>query len=67
MVVYLNNILVFLDTYKQHVEYIQKVIKALQARNLPLKLGKYEFHKQLVVFLGYIISNKSLGPNLKKV
>ncbi len=45
MVVYLDNILVFLDIYKQYVEYIQKVIKALQAKDLPLKLGKYEFHK----------------------
>ena len=32
-----------------------------------MKLSKYEFHKHSIGFLGYIVSNKGIGPNLNKV
>ncbi len=67
VVAYLDDILVFSDTYEQHVEHVRKVMKALQAKDLPLKLGKCEFHKHEVAFLGYRISNKGLGPDPAKV
>ena len=46
---------------------MRKVMKALQAKDLPLKLSKYEFHKKEVAFLGYIISKEGLKPDPKKV
>ena len=32
-----------------------------------MKLSKYEFHKHSIGFLGYIVSNKGIRPNLSKV
>ena len=67
MVAYLDDILIFLDTYEQHVDHVRKVMKALQAKDLPLKLSKCEFHKKEVAFLGYIISKEGLKLDPKKV
>ena len=32
-----------------------------------MKLSKYKFHKHSIGFLGYIVSDKGIGPNLSKV
>ena len=42
-------------------------MKKLQEKGLPLKLGKCEFHKYEIVFLGYLISDKGLAPDPAKV
>jgi Reverse transcriptase (RNA-dependent DNA polymerase) len=44
-IVYLDNILIYLETLEQHIKYITKILKALQARRLLMKLEKCEFHK----------------------
>ena len=67
VVAYLDDILIFSDTYEQHIDHVRKVMKALQAKDLPLKLSKCEFHKKEVAFLSYIISKEGLKPNPKKV
>jgi transposase InsO family protein len=67
VVAYLDDILIYSDTLEQHIDHVRKVMKALQARDLPLKLSKCEFHKQRVAFLGYIISKQGLEPDPKKI
>ncbi len=42
--VYLNNILVFLDTLEEHKEYIHKVLNALQEAKLLVKPEKSHFY-----------------------
>ena len=32
-----------------------------------MKLSKYKFHKHSIGFLGYIVSDKGIGPNPSKV
>ena len=39
----------------------------MKEKDLPIKLSKCEFHKHSISFLGYIISEKGLSPDLKKV
>ena len=46
---------------------MRKVMKALQVKDLPLKLSKCEFHKKEVAFLGYIILKEGLKLDPKKV
>ncbi len=48
IIVYLNNILVYLKTKKEHVQYIKKVLQILKEVNLRIKSKKSEFYVQSV-------------------
>ena len=39
----------------------------LKEKALPVKLSKCEFHKHIISFLGYIVSENGLGPDPAKV
>ena len=57
----------YLETFEEHVKYIGKVLRKLEQVGLYLKLLKYDFHRKRVRFLGFIISNKGLEIDPKKV
>jgi len=42
---YLNDILIYLENEKEHVEHVKKVLAKLRANSLLLKLEKCEFYK----------------------
>ncbi len=44
VIAYLNDIMIYSKTLKEHVSYIFKVLKCLNIKNLHLKSKKYEFH-----------------------
>ena len=67
IIAYLNNILVFFKTIKEHVNYIEKVLEQLNKRNLQLKSEKCEFHKKDVDFLEFVIGRKEIRMNSVKI
>jgi hypothetical protein len=67
IVVYLDDILVYSKTYKEHIQYIRLILTALRNANLCIKVEKTEFHKQEVKFLGYIVSREGLKIDSKKI
>ena len=67
IVVYLDDILVFSKTMKEHVEHNKKVLQKLREAKVTLKLKKYKFHVQEVGFLGYVISYKGFSMKEEKV
>jgi len=44
VITYLNNIMIYLNILKKYMNYIFKVLKCLDKRNLHFKLKKCEFH-----------------------
>ncbi len=46
IIVYLNNILVYLKMKKEHVQHVKKVLQTLKKVNLHIKSEKSEFHVQ---------------------
>ena len=44
IVVYLDNILIFLENRNKYIEYVKEVLQELQKANIRLKLKKYKFH-----------------------
>jgi hypothetical protein len=56
-VVYLDDILIFSRTPKEHVMHVQTVFKKLQEHGFSLKLSKCEFFKSSVQYLGHVISS----------
>jgi len=45
VMVYLDDIFVFSQTYEEHVQHIEWILIKLKEANLKLKLEKYEFAK----------------------
>ena len=64
---YLNNIIIFSKTYKEHIQHITKVLKRLEEKALPLKLSKCEFYKSIVKFLGLVISENQISIDFNKI
>ena len=67
VIAYLDDILVFSKTREEHIKHIRWVIERLRERELKLKLEKYKFFKHEVLFLGSIVSDYSVRPDLAKV
>ena len=58
--IYLNNILIYLNDMFKHHQYIKKVLKYLCKTSFYTKVKKYEFHSELVKYLEYILSLSNL-------
>ena len=55
VIIYLNNIFIYLFILKQHVKHINKILKYLNKRDLRIKSKRYVFHREKIDFLKYIV------------
>jgi len=67
VIVYLNDIMIYLNILKEHVNYVFKVLECLNKKNLHLKLKKCEFHQKEVDFLEFVVKRYKIRINLKKL
>lgn len=59
--VYLDDVIVFSNTFEEHVENLREVLIALQTAGLSLKLKKCTFFSKTVDYLGHVISPGKLA------
>ena len=67
VIAYLDDILIFLKTMKQHIIDVQNTLTCLAKVNLLLEPEKCEFHRTQVQFLGYIITREGVKADPEKV
>ena len=67
VVVYLDNILIFTKTLKEHREVVRQVMELLQKHGLSLKPEKCEFERTSVEYLRVVISHDSVKMDPAKV
>ena len=67
VVIYMDNILVFLKNEKDHEKHIGWILQKLREHKLSLKLEKCWFSKKEIEFLGLIISEDSITMDKGKV
>src|SRR6266540_6190431 len=70
IVVYLDDILVCLDTFDEHINYLRKVFIKLREANLMIKLKKCKFGQRKIKFLGHTIGTDGLRTdpeNIEKI
>ena len=65
--VYLNNIIIYLNSKKEYEEHVKWVLSKLYKENMPVIIKKYEFHTKKTNFVGFIIKLKQISIDLKKI
>ena len=65
--VYLDDIIIATNTYKEHLDAVEKVLQRLRHYNLKINLRKAHFGHEETNYLGYKISNRSITPGDRKV
>ena len=59
-VVYLDNILIYLNNKGKYVKHVKQVLQQLYTQGLYTKLLKYIFYTKNVKFLGFIITSRGI-------
>ena len=61
VVVYLDDILVYLENEEEHVKYVKRILTLLKEVNLLVKPKKCSFHIDKVDFLRYVITTEGIS------
>ena len=61
-IAYLDDIIIFSRTVKEHLNCIKQVFKKLRKAHLSMKLSKCHFYTKEIQYLGHIISTKGIRP-----
>ena len=67
IIIYLDNIIIYLNSEKEYKEYIKWVLSKLYKENIPVVIKKYEFHTKKTNFIGFIIKLRQISIDLKKI
>ncbi|QRW26433.1 Reverse transcriptase (RNA-dependent DNA polymerase) [Rhizoctonia solani] len=67
VVIYLDNILIFLEDPKDHPTHVREVLSRLMKNQLFCKLSKCHFHVTTVDYLGIVISPAGFSMDQKKI
>jgi hypothetical protein len=65
--VYLDDIIIYSNTFEQHLDHIQQVFEALRKANLKIKLKKCFFCYPEIEFFGHIVGRNGLKSDPKKI
>ena len=58
VIVYLNNIIIYLNSEREYKEYIKQVLSRLYKENMLVVIKKCKFHTKKTNFVGFIIKLK---------
>ena len=67
VIVYLNNIIIYLITTEEHGEYVKWVLKRLQEEQMLVVIKKCKFFTRKTGFIRFIIELGYISIDLKKV
>ncbi|VDI46486.1 Hypothetical predicted protein [Mytilus galloprovincialis] len=65
--VYLDDVIVFSRTFKDHLLHLQQVFERLRNAGLKLHPSKCNFAKQEIRYLGHIFNSEGISPDPEKV
>ena len=67
VMIYLDDILIYLNNMSKHHRHVKKVLKCLHKAGLYAKAEKCKFHSESVEYLGYIFFPSGLTMSDNKV
>ena len=57
VIVYLNDIIIYLNIKKEYKKHIKWVLKRFYKENIPIIIKKYKFYIKKTNFIGFIIES----------
>ncbi len=67
VITYLNDIIVYSNSKKEHVQHVRKILQRLREINIQIDVDKCEFHIIETKFLEMIIDRDDIKMNFEKV
>ena len=67
MIVFIDDILVYSKSLKEHEIHLSKVLQTLREHSLYTKFGKCEFWLNRVAFIGHVISRDGISMDAMKI
>ena len=67
IIVYLDNIIIYLNSEKKYKKHIKWVLSKLYKENIPVIIKKCKFYTKKTNFVGFIIKLKQISMDLKKI
>ena len=64
---YFDDIVVFSDTFSEHLLHLQALLQALKTENIKLKLKKCHFAQASIEYLGHRVSNGTVSPKRSNI
>uniref|UniRef100_A0AB38Z2N6 RNA-directed DNA polymerase n=1 Tax=Panta errantivirus TaxID=3078412 RepID=A0AB38Z2N6_9VIRU len=65
--IYMDDVIVFGKSVDEHLENLETILKTLNSANLKIQLDKSEFLHKQIEFLGHIVTDEGIKPNIKKI
>ena len=65
--IYLDNILIFLNTYNDHLSYLRQIFKKLEENNFYLRMNKCNLLVDEIEVLGHAIKGNQITPAKEKI
>ena len=67
IIVYLDNIIIYLNSKEKYKKYIKWVLSRLYKENMLIIVKKYKFYTNQTNFIGFIIKLRQISINSKKI
>ncbi|KAI7936677.1 hypothetical protein MJO28_015576 [Puccinia striiformis f. sp. tritici] len=67
LIIYIDDIIIFTDTWESHVEKLSIVLRRISSMNLKISLSKCSFAFEELKALGHIVNGLSLGVDQHRV
>lgn len=67
LLVYLDDVIVYSVDFATHLRHLEQVFQRLSQYGLKLRLGKCQFLRQQVKFLGHIVDKTGISPDPGKI
>ncbi len=67
VVAYLDDIIVYSNNKKKHVQHVRKILQRLREANIQADVNKCEFHTTETKFLNMIVDRDEIKMNLEKI
>ncbi len=67
VVAYLDDIIVYSNNKKKHIQHVRKILQRLREANIQIDVNKCEFHTIETKFLDMIINRDEIKMNLEKI
>jgi hypothetical protein len=67
VIAYLNDIIVYNNSKKEHIRHVRKILQRLREANIQEDVDKCEFHTIETKFLGMIIDRDDIKMNFGKI